>query len=99
MTSPGAAETIPAPDLVLDLFGAQASIAATVLREHIDDSGLCAMCASAWPYERRCSPSRRFDMVAQADRTGDAGTPMPVAGPVTHAKFINSPVDVTLVLS
>jgi hypothetical protein len=52
LTSPGAAETIPVPDLVTDLFGTLASLATTVLREHIDDGGLCAMCGSAWPCER-----------------------------------------------
>jgi hypothetical protein len=99
LTSPGAAETIPVPDLVPDLFGTLVSLATTVLREHIADAKPCVRCASQSGHvSGRCSPSttsRRSDMVAQADRAGDAGAPLPVASPVTHAKFVILPVDAT----
>lgn len=52
VASPGAAETIPASDLVPDSFGILTSLAATVLCKHIGDAGLCVVCGSAWPCER-----------------------------------------------
>jgi len=52
VTSPGTAETIRISDLVRDPLTVLATLGASVLNEHIDQTGLCAVCESAWPCER-----------------------------------------------
>ncbi len=52
MTRQNTTATICALDplpVVLELMGA---LAISVLGEHTDDAGLCAMCGSVWPCER-----------------------------------------------
>ena len=52
LTSHKATEPIPVldpPPVVLELMRA---LAIGVLSEHTDETGLCAVCGSAWPYER-----------------------------------------------
>jgi hypothetical protein len=52
LTSHKATQTIPVLDplpVVLELMG---ELAASVLNEHIDETGLCVVCGSAWPCER-----------------------------------------------
>jgi len=44
--------TTPDTDYFLPKFGQLLSTAASVINEHVDDQGLCAICGSAWPCER-----------------------------------------------
>lgn len=52
MTSRKATETTPMLITLPVTLERMGTLAASVLGEHTDDGGLCAICGSAWPCER-----------------------------------------------
>ena len=44
--------TAPDTDRFLSKLAQLISTATSVINEHVDDQGLCAICGSAWPCER-----------------------------------------------